>query len=483
VKEIRKLSKTSYTATINIDEEAKKVLVQVEADKIEDLAGNKNENASNEISVKVIPGKPSAESVAGKDGEGETSIDSLLNKIISSAPQCTYNGSGILITIGPDGKPLNTTSCSQSQTQNLAGNNANTYDCNGQKIPVTQPCQQQMQTVCTTTQNPFTGQPQQQCQQMNQQQAQAKQQEQQNQQLGQLLGGLMKAGGFGGDQNRSGGGGGSNGGGVFGGGGGGVPVPQSVAALKADLKDGEKRIADLNIKKENCTPKPECQKAIDKQVAMIEEENASIDRRIRGRGGGVGVADEKIVGGILKYDKDEECTYSSTREETSHASVLGDQSSYFAGSGAGGKGFFMDMWSIKTIGYKDVDNQKKQNFIGKLYVHENQMLSIGYKDVADLKKEFDRCFIGKIKLLKNTKCFNMKEDAHKVLNGEGDKPQDVYIIVDSRETVGLSKNQFRVSKENHAARTLGDIDKSTCSPDIFKTNAEVKAGNLTPFTP
>lgn len=171
VKEIRKLSKTSYTATININEDAKKVLIQIEADKIEDLFGNKNDNASNEITIKVVG---VVKTVGEETVSNEGGINSLLDKIIASAP-----------------------------TSTLASTPVQTYDCNGNKIPVTQPCQQQMQTVCTTQPNPYTGFPMQQCQQIPAQQLQAQQQAQQNQQLGQLLGGLLgKA--FGGGDNKNG---------------------------------------------------------------------------------------------------------------------------------------------------------------------------------------------------------------------------------------------------------------------------------------
>lgn len=198
VKEIRKLSKTSYSITLNHNEDAKKVLIQIEADRVEDLAGLKNENASNEVSVKV-----SGSAAVAKDGdtktddtkgvEEEINLDSILNKIISSSPECRYNGSGLLITVGTDGKQLNTTGCPQTQTQNqnLAGQ---TYNCNGQQIPVTQPCQnqqnQQQQTVCTQQPSLFGGAPQLVCQQMTPQQAQAAQQAQQQQDLNRLLGQL-----------------------------------------------------------------------------------------------------------------------------------------------------------------------------------------------------------------------------------------------------------------------------------------------------
>lgn len=185
VKEIRKLSKVSYTATINVNDDAKKVLIQVEADKVEDLAGNKNENASNEISVRVTG---STSTSTNKDGDA--SINSLLDKIISSAPNCTYNSNGILIQTDNTGKALNTTGCAPQQTQNLAGQ---TYNCNGQQIPVTQPCQQREQPICNTVQTPFGTS--QQCQTPSQ--AQRQQAAQQDQQLAQLLSQALRSNPFG----------------------------------------------------------------------------------------------------------------------------------------------------------------------------------------------------------------------------------------------------------------------------------------------
>lgn len=259
VKEIRKLSKTSYTATIIINEEEniKKVLVQVEADKVEDLAGNKNENASNEISVKVI----AAANIAGESvaGEGEVGLNSLLDKIISSAPTCTYNGSGILITVSSDGKPLNTTGCAQSQSQNSAA--GQTYNCNGQQIPVTQPCSGNQSNQLQCTVDPVTGQRT--CQtsqeaQQAQQAAQARQQAQQNQDIGQMLGKLMGGQGFGKGQNQP-------GGGQFGGSGsvpaytppGGLPGTLPGIAPTATAKQA-KELLEFCAKPENAGKSPEC---------------------------------------------------------------------------------------------------------------------------------------------------------------------------------------------------------------------------------
>lgn len=277
VKEIRKLSKTSYTATIIINEEegVKNVLVQVEADKIEDLIGNKNESASNEISVKVIPAEKIAEATAS--GEGEVGLNSLLDKIIASAPQCNYNGSGILVTVAPDGKPVNTTGCAPTQTQNQPGA-GQTYDCNGQKIPVTQPCQQQTQTVCTIQPNPYTGIPQQVCQQVSQQQAQAMQQAQQNQQMGQLLGQLMR--GFGGGQNGTGPGGNPGANNNFNPGPGYVPPPTDPGAGRTPVQRAEEQVKDLETKIKNQEKAIDelCKKDDDKSKKECKEARAGLQK-------------------------------------------------------------------------------------------------------------------------------------------------------------------------------------------------------------
>lgn len=108
-KEIRKLSKTSFSITIISGTDTKTVNVQIEADKISDKAGNLNENASNEIIIKIIS------VTAVKSGDTDPNLDELINKIISSAPQCNYNNQGNLILKDPQtGKEINTTGCSKT---------------------------------------------------------------------------------------------------------------------------------------------------------------------------------------------------------------------------------------------------------------------------------------------------------------------------------------------------------------------------------
>lgn len=176
VKEIRKLSKVSYVMSITPNDDARVVVVQIEADTLQDLVGNKNEFASNEVNVRVLtPVVPGAATTSDPN-----SLNGLLDKIISSAPQCTYNTTGQLIT----GANINTTGCATT-----ASGNTGTYDCYGQKIPNTQQCPY----------DPYRAQQQQQAQQQANQQAQ-----QAGQGLGALLGKLLGGGGGGsggGDKN------------------------------------------------------------------------------------------------------------------------------------------------------------------------------------------------------------------------------------------------------------------------------------------
>jgi hypothetical protein len=164
VREIRKLAKTSYAVYITTNEDARQTIVQVEADSVSDLAGNKNEYASNEIFVKILVPTTATASTTTSD------INSLLDKIVSSVPTCSYNAQGLLIT----GTNLNTQGCAERSSS------GQTYDCYGQQIPIAQQCPY----------DPYRAQQQQQ-QQMLQQQMQAQQQ----QTLGQLLGSLLKGGG------------------------------------------------------------------------------------------------------------------------------------------------------------------------------------------------------------------------------------------------------------------------------------------------
>jgi hypothetical protein len=114
VKEIRKLSKTSYAITITPNENTKSILVQVEADKISDLAGNLNENASNEVAVKLRSANLAATST--------NSLSGLVDKIVS-APKCDYDTQGKLIIINPTtGAPVNANGCPLTKNNTAAFN-------------------------------------------------------------------------------------------------------------------------------------------------------------------------------------------------------------------------------------------------------------------------------------------------------------------------------------------------------------------------
>ncbi len=259
VKEIRKLSKTSYSITITPNEDARSVVVQVEADKVEDLAGNVNENASNEISVKLR-----LASATSTNPNDTTNLDSLVSKIVGSTPNCNYDSAGKLITLNPTtGAPLNPTGCPLTNansnlaqfnsslgcygdTGNLPTGITDVQRCSHPQNPnnPNSPCsaqnqnvyrqqllnyQQQMQqqsmygygygyapqpptnpctnpSIANATQNQAY-----QAQQAAQQQA--RQQASQNSALGQMLGNLLGKGGLGGLGGGQGGGSGAGGGG------------------------------------------------------------------------------------------------------------------------------------------------------------------------------------------------------------------------------------------------------------------------------
>ncbi len=269
VKEIRKLSKTSYAIAITPNENIKNIVVQIEADKIEDLASNKNENASNEITVKV---KLPETNINNSPDTG--SLDNLVNKVVSSAPTCNYDNQGNLITNNPNnGQPLNTTGCNQTKTNYAAYNTqmrcyadngplpngiSEAQRCSNPQNPnnPNSPCssqnqaifqqqlmsyQQQQQSYYNSGNYGYYGYapqpPQNPCQNSQiaygtQQAAQrAAQQNDQASQIGQLLGSLLGKGGFGGL-----GGNGQNGGGGNGGGGGSGGTQSGTVPTKEQVK-------------------------------------------------------------------------------------------------------------------------------------------------------------------------------------------------------------------------------------------------------
>jgi len=203
MKEIRKLSKTSYVAMVISLEGFKKVSIQVEAEGLMSIDGIKNENASNEILVKIIIPTPVAttSTVSTTINTDTDSFTALLNKIVSSVPNCTYNSSGQLIT----GEKLNTAGCA---TTNVSTNNQNNQvqykDCYGQQIPSTQQCPY----------DPYRAQQQYQQQQYQNQLAQQQAQQRYQQGLGGfggsgagglsgLIESLLKSKSFGGGNNSS----------------------------------------------------------------------------------------------------------------------------------------------------------------------------------------------------------------------------------------------------------------------------------------
>lgn len=189
VKDIRKLGPTGFTVTITPNDDARQVVVQIEAEKIQDLSGNVNDNASNEILVRVLkpvvvqPTNPTTTITVTPTATGTnpTDLTALLDKVISSAPSCTYTAQGVLIT----GANLNTTGC---PTQSTASSSTGYYNCYGQQIPNNQQC-------------PYD--PNQDYYRQQQQAQQNQQAQQAGQGLGQMLGNLLRGGGGSGQQPNS----------------------------------------------------------------------------------------------------------------------------------------------------------------------------------------------------------------------------------------------------------------------------------------
>lgn len=89
VKEIRKMSKKQFLAVIVSNEDAKNIDVQIEADKVKDVDGNTNQNASNEILVSVSSGGIGS-AIVNTVGSIADSLGSILNKITSGLPATQY---------------------------------------------------------------------------------------------------------------------------------------------------------------------------------------------------------------------------------------------------------------------------------------------------------------------------------------------------------------------------------------------------------
>ncbi len=89
VKEVHKLSKTEYSAIVEPSENSKKISIQVEADRIEDIDGMTNENASNEITFSASGNTaPTASSTsqATNANSWQNSLDTMLAGLTASLP-------------------------------------------------------------------------------------------------------------------------------------------------------------------------------------------------------------------------------------------------------------------------------------------------------------------------------------------------------------------------------------------------------------
>jgi len=97
VSEIRKMSKTQYMAIIVASEGARQINIQVEADKISDLNGLTNDDASNEITV-AVTASSIVSTINNAAGAISGSIENILNQISGITPT-SKNCNGIQVAI------------------------------------------------------------------------------------------------------------------------------------------------------------------------------------------------------------------------------------------------------------------------------------------------------------------------------------------------------------------------------------------------
>jgi hypothetical protein len=95
--EIRKMSKTQYLGVIVASEGARQINIQIEADKISDLDGLTNDDASNEITV-AVTASSIVSTINNAAGTLTSSIENILNQISGVVPT-SKNCNGIEVAI------------------------------------------------------------------------------------------------------------------------------------------------------------------------------------------------------------------------------------------------------------------------------------------------------------------------------------------------------------------------------------------------
>jgi hypothetical protein len=126
VSDLRKLSPNSYSLLVTPNEGAKAVLAQVEADRVLDLAGNKNDNASNEIRIAITPNPVTAATTtatATTSGITGGELDSIFNKILAQVTPAATTQSNSQATTCSNGA-TNPPSCNNNYNQNTPNYNS-----------------------------------------------------------------------------------------------------------------------------------------------------------------------------------------------------------------------------------------------------------------------------------------------------------------------------------------------------------------------
>ncbi len=119
IKEIRKIGKTQYMLIIAAGQNSKKISVQIEADRVEDIDGGRNENASNEVVI-AVTGTGLVSSIINTAGSVSDSLGNILNQMTASlTPTPTSNTSVSNPTQYPQNSvPTSAPSATQPQQQN-----------------------------------------------------------------------------------------------------------------------------------------------------------------------------------------------------------------------------------------------------------------------------------------------------------------------------------------------------------------------------
>lgn len=130
VEAVRKLGSRTYQATIRAGDELKYLEVQIPADELEDMQGDHNEEASNMLTVKIDYSRKIAAEEAATNANRKIEEDAR-RRVQRERDDTTMSNL------------LNAVTAAQNRSNTIIQSQPNQvqyYNCNGQAIPTTQPC-------------------------------------------------------------------------------------------------------------------------------------------------------------------------------------------------------------------------------------------------------------------------------------------------------------------------------------------------------